>query len=72
MTTMARPRNRPKGRPKGEKVKKSIASIKGTDEFREWLDGLSKHTHLPYAILIELALRRYAVEEGYDTPAPER
>jgi ribosomal protein L16 Arg81 hydroxylase len=52
--------------------RKTVLTIKGTDAWKEWLDRLSRHLRTPTSTLVDHALIRYAKEQGFDEPAPER
>lgn len=52
-------------------VQRNLLSLKGTDEFKDWLDGLAKRTGAPVTVTIERALRELAERVGYP-PAPDR
>jgi hypothetical protein len=53
--------------------RKSIAvTIKGSPEWKEWIDGLAEHCRLDVAKVIDLAVVEYAKAEGYDPKAPQR
>jgi hypothetical protein len=52
--------------------RRTVLTIKGTDEWRVWLEGLGKHLRTPTSTIVDHALVRYAKEVGYDVPAPER
>lgn len=74
MTAMAAPKKPTNkgGRPKNADPKASLASLKGSEQYRAWLEGLAEHAHLPLAILIEHALREYAENHGYEPVQPRR
>jgi hypothetical protein len=74
MQTMPPPRKPKKagGRPRSAEPKLPLASLKGSEKYRKWLEGLARHAHLPVAILIEHALREYASTHGYDQEQPQR
>jgi len=70
---MARPKQgKAMGRPKALDPKRSLASLKGSENYGKWLAGLVDHSHLPVTILIEHALREYAETHGYAEPQPKR
>lgn len=75
MTTMAAPKRRP-GRPPKPKHelsrKETVLALKGSEEFRAWLEGLAAHMRLPLSIVMEHALVVYAKQEGYDPEPPKR
>lgn len=53
---------------KSEKPKtgnKNIFVLWGTDEFKEWMDGLAKHLGLPVAIVVQESLKEKAERVGY-------
>ena len=54
--------------PKGQV---SIITLKGTNEYRDWLAGESKRTHIPAATIVRLGLALWAKEQGTKTP-PEK
>lgn len=76
MLTMAPPKKEKAknkgGRPKSVDPKVSLASLKGSEQYRVWLEGLAEHSHLPLAILIEHALREYAENHEYPALQPKR
>jgi hypothetical protein len=47
-------------------------TLKGSPEWKAWLEGLSEHCRLDVAKVIDLALVDYAKRAGYDSPAPLR
>lgn len=67
-----KPKKPTPGRPKTENPKRSLASLKGSEEYAEWLESLTDHSHLPTAILIEQALREWAENHGFTKPQPKR
>lgn len=65
------------GRPKGsaktvDKNKPIIATLRGSDEFREFLEEVAKKDHRSVASLIERAIVSYAKEVGVTREPPER
>jgi hypothetical protein len=52
--------------------RRTVLTIKGTDEWREWLEGLSDFLRTPTSTIVDHALVRYAKEMGYQQPAPKR
>jgi len=62
-----------RGRPKAAKPLKSLLSIKGTDDFEAWIDGLAEHCHLgTRSLAIRNSLRVFAEQQGYDKELPKR
>jgi hypothetical protein len=72
MIAMARPKRGKAGRPKVANPKRQILSIKGSEEWRDWLRGLADHVHMPATTLIDQALIKFARGVGYDEPMPKR
>jgi hypothetical protein len=53
--------------------RKTIAvTIKGSPEWKDWIDGLARHCRLDVAKVIDLAVVQFAKGEGYNPEAPER
>lgn len=69
---MAEKKRRKAGRPKGPTpVRATVISLKGTPEWKAWLDGFADHCRLGAADTIEQALIVFAKERDY-TPPPNR
>lgn len=49
----------------------SVVHLKGTEEYRDWLAGESRRTHIPIASIVRLALADWAARNGGKTP-PEK
>ncbi len=58
--------------PSPEGPKPNVLSIRGSTEWRDWLNRLSEHCRLKAADVIDRALIVYAQKEGFDEPAPRR
>jgi hypothetical protein len=71
---MAKKRTAPKaGKQSTEPGPRStVLTIKGTEEWKEWLNGLSDHLRIPTSTIVDLALVRYAKESGYTKEPPKR
>ena len=53
--------------------RKTIAvTIKGSPEWKHWIDGLADHCRLDVAKVIDRAMVEYAKAVGYDRKAPRR
>jgi hypothetical protein len=46
----------------------SIATLKGSHEYREWLNSMSKDTLIPVASIVRDAVSKWAVQRGYTAP----
>jgi hypothetical protein len=69
---MARPR-KPKAVKKPlDTVRRQIISIRGTEEWRDWLNRLSDHCRTDGAKLVDAALVAYAQSKGFNEPPPRR
>lgn len=51
---------------------RTLVSLKGNEQWAEWLKGLSDHTCLPATNVIDMALKQYAGTVGYPVPMPKR
>ena len=73
MVTMTAPKRKgTAGRPKAVQPKRQIISMRGSEEWREWLNALADHAHMPATTLIDQALLRYAQSVGFEQPMPKR
>jgi hypothetical protein len=64
---------RSRGRPKsGKPPLVSAFSIKGSQEWRDWVMALASYSNMPASVLIDQALKMYAKANGYDDPMPKR
>jgi hypothetical protein len=69
---MVEPKERKPGRPKGsEPIRETVVALKGSTEWKAWLDGFSIHCRLGLADTMEQSLLYYAEERGYKAP-PKR
>jgi hypothetical protein len=68
---MAKKRQARKPPPESDRAQLSVINLKGTGEFRDWLAGVSKSTHIPAASIVRLALAEWAGKHGHPAP-PER
>jgi hypothetical protein len=69
---MAEPKGRKPGRPRGAvPARETVVALKGSPEWKAWLDGFSSHCRLGLADTIEQSLVYYAQERGYRRP-PKR
>jgi hypothetical protein len=59
------------GRPKGGGPKGNVVALKGTPEWKAWLDAFAEHSRLSLAGVIDLALERLSDEKGF-RPPPKR
>jgi hypothetical protein len=59
-----------KKRAKTDGRHKPILALKGSDEYKRWLDGFAVHRRAPVTVLIEQAILKLAREEGYEEPPP--
>jgi hypothetical protein len=51
---------------------KSVLTLTGSKEYREWLDKLSEETLIPPTAIARDALRKWAEDRGFVTPPPRR
>jgi hypothetical protein len=69
---MATPERRRPGRPKGVgPARDTVVALKGTQEWKVWLDSFSGHCRLGLADTIEQSLVYYAEDRGFEKP-PKR
>jgi len=58
--------------PPSQGPRRTVLTIKGTDEWRDWLERLGKHLRTPASTIVDHALVKYAKEMGFEERAPER
>ena len=69
---MAKPERRKPGRPRrAVSRRETVIAIKGSKEWKLWLDSFSSHCRLGLSDTIEQSLVYYAEERGYREP-PKR
>ena len=69
---MVESKRRKPGRPKGLKpVRGTVVALKGSPDWKKWLDDFSGHCRLGLADTIEQSLVYYAKEREYRNP-PKR
>lgn len=68
---MAKKTPNPKGDSDGSR-KATVLAIKGSAEWKEWLDRAARHCRVSTSALVDLALTRYVKEQGFDDPPPQR
>ena len=69
---MLEPKRLKPGRPKGPgPIRETVVSLKGSAEWKSWLDGFSAHCRLGLADTIEQSLVYYAKRREYREP-PKR
>jgi len=52
--------------------RRTVITIKGTEEWRGWLERFSKYLRTPTSTIVDHALLRHAKEMGFHEEAPER
>jgi hypothetical protein len=52
--------------------RRTVLTIKGTDEWKAWLDALADHLRTPASTIVDHSLVRYAKEVGFTKPPPKR
>jgi hypothetical protein len=61
-------------KPAAGKAKASTIAVtlRGSPEWKAWVEALAKHTRLDVAKVIDRALIDFAAKEGFEQAAPER
>lgn len=71
VATMAKKRTDSKPR-SGSDARQVIASLKGSEEFDQWMEELAEFLRLPKTVLIEHGLVELARARGFKKPPPRR
>jgi hypothetical protein len=69
---MTQPKKRRGGRPKSADPKRTILTLKGSEEWREWVHRLAGHMRTKAPDLIDRALVEIAERNGFKERAPKR
>jgi hypothetical protein len=49
---------------------KNVLALRGTGEWKAWLDGFAIRKGMPVTVLVDHALRELAKRDGYQDPPP--
>ena len=76
-TTMTKQPKRPAppgaGRKPSGRPRKAVAvTLKGSEEWKAWIESLARHSRLDVSKLIDRAVIDFAKREGFEPEAPER
>jgi hypothetical protein len=52
----------------GSPRQKNVLALRGTDEWKAWLDGFAGRKGMPVTVLVDHALRELAKRDGYQDP----
>jgi hypothetical protein len=52
--------------------RRTVLTIKGTEEWRSWLERLAAYVRTPASTIVDHALIKYAREAGFKEEAPVR
>jgi hypothetical protein len=70
---------RPKGKatspepdPGKAERKPTVLAMKGSPEWKQWLDRAARHCRLSASTLVDLAVAEYVKARGFDEPPPDR
>jgi hypothetical protein len=64
------PKKRPGPEPTGRRP--VALTVKGSEEWRAWLDRAARHCRLSTSALVDLAVTQYARAQGFEEAPPER
>jgi hypothetical protein len=69
---MARPKGKPKRKAEGPGASPIAITIRGSLEWRGWVERGADHCRTDVAKLVDVALIRYLREQGFTDPPPKR
>jgi hypothetical protein len=73
MKTMSEPKkSRKRGRPEVAQPKRNVLSIRGSEEWRDWLHEAADHFGMPPTAFIVYVLKQYSQSNGFEKPMPKR
>jgi hypothetical protein len=70
--TMARPKPKPKGDDPSSKRQPTAITIRGSKEWREWLERGAEHCLTDVSKLVDVAVSQYLKAQGFDETRPKR
>lgn len=47
---------------------KNVLALRGTEQWKAWLDGFAARKGMPVTVLVDQALRDFAKRDGYSDP----
>jgi hypothetical protein len=56
------------GRPKGGAERLSVFNLRGSPDYKAWLDEISKRSLIPVTVIMRDAVAKWAKERGYPSP----
>jgi hypothetical protein len=59
-------------KPKPSEPRQTVLTIKGTEEWKDWLNELSNFLRIPTSTIVDLALVKYAKDVGFTKEPPKR
>lgn len=72
LTTMAKKRSVSANKGKASPNRATVLTIRGTQEWRDWLERAANHCRLTTSTLVDLAVTRFAREQGFEEAPPKR
>jgi hypothetical protein len=61
-----------KTKPKAAAPRRIVLQMKGSDEWKQWLDDLAAQLRMPTSAVVDNALVMYAKAQGFTKEAPRR
>ena len=55
-------------KPPGSPRQKNVLALRGTEDWKLWLDGFADSKGMPVTVLVDHALRELAKRDGYQDP----
>ena len=50
----------------------TVLNLKGTREYKQWLDELSEFSHMPTSTLFDVSIADWAKRQGFSKTPPKR
>jgi len=63
---------RKKGDPPEQPRRGHAVVVKGTEEWKRWIETAAEHLRVNVATLVDLSVTEYVKARGYDVPPPNR
>jgi hypothetical protein len=72
VTVMAKKRTQPKVKSSESSQRATVLTIRGTQEWREWLERAANHCRVTSSTLVDIAVAKFVKDQGFEEPPPKR
>lgn len=66
------PKRHPKIRDAHKERKPLGVQVRGTEEWKEWIEKAAVHCRMSVSALVDISVAKFVKEQGFSEPPPER